>query len=202
MNRSNRKKQMLFLGSVLCLGMALSSCATHDEMTVDKKIVQENGMDHASVVTMGSPRLDASKPSTISWSGRIEVLGDVSDEDRARLQALVTTLCEQYINQKGYTVVSGEGDFQLSAIVSVEQSNTSALLLKKAGIDPGIAGSPVGQNAAGQQRGKGSLLLELKQGRTSRWKGAVQMYTDSTMDPALRQQRVARAVAQLIATWP
>ena len=152
-------------------------------------------MDRASIVTMGSPKLDRSKPSSLSWAGQVEVVGDVPDRERLRLQQLVQTLCEQGSERKGYPV-TGDGDFQLLAIIVMEAGeDTSALLLGSAGIDPGIAGSK-------QAHGKGALVLELRQGRTVRWRGAVQIYTDTALDETLRDQRLAHAVAQLLSTWP
>jgi hypothetical protein len=185
-------KIFIYIATVLLL---LSACASEQQATVTP--VKTNPvMGRSAIVTMGKPNLDRSKPSTLSWISAVEVVGGREGIPNSEIQQQLQRIVQSYIVNKGYPVVPTNGDFQLQArIVLANAVETEQLLQERGGIDPGLVG-------ADQEAGKGSLVIELKQGRALRWRGAVQIYILPEYDPVISTQRIERAVAQLLQTWP
>lgn len=189
---------ILFAG----MGLVLVACSTSSTNTsavaknTDEDAATLEAMSRAAIVVTGSPRLDATKPSTISWLGSLSVVGKHQTLSADELQQRLTQIVNQQIVAKGYPVISSGGDFQLDGVVvlaGAEDENT--LLRESGGIDPGLAGIH-------DALGKGTLILELKQGRVTRWKGTVQIYIAPQFDQAIALRRIEYAVAQLLGTWP
>lgn len=183
------------------IGLVLVACSASNPNTSVVKNADEDAatleaMSRAAIVVTGSPRLDVTKPSTISWLGSLSVVGKHQTLSADELQQRLTQIVNQQIVAKGYPVIPSGGDFQLDGVVvlaGVEDENI--LLRESGGIDPGLAGID-------DALGKGTLILELKQGRVTRWKGTVQIYIAPQFDQAVALRRIEYAVAQLLGTWP
>jgi hypothetical protein len=193
---------LFFLIASVSLALISCSSTSPDTPSTLKAIHRDEAMleamGRAAIIVTGTPRLDASKPSTISWLGSLNVVGKhrTLTEDQLRLQ--LTQIINQQIMIKGYPVVSNGGDFQLDGVVVLAGTeDAQALLRESGGMDPGLAG--IGDEA---HLGKGTLLLELKQGRVTRWKGSVQIYVAPQFDEAVALRRIEYVVHQLLSTWP
>jgi len=153
-------------------------------------------MGRSAIVTTGKLNLDRTKPSTLSWVDSVDVVGQSSVVSNADMQQQIQRIVESQIIYKGYPVVPSNGDFQLYAtLVLANDKDKQILLHETGGIDPGLVG-------ADQTAGKGSLVIELRQGRTLRWRGAVQIYILPEYDQVIATQRIVHAVSQLLQTWP
>jgi len=144
--------------------------------------------------------LDPHKPSYISWSSPVEVLAKVDDAQITLLKNAMQSAIESQSYQKGYPIITMQGDFQMQALLMLGDntqgiSGAQSDLLHMAGIDPGVAGST-------SAPGKGSLVIELRQGHAVRWRGAVQIYLLPDADANTIAQRLQKAVAELLLTWP
>lgn len=182
----------LFLPATLLL-LSLLACAP---VPVTGNAAADPVLGRSSIVTTGTPNLDRSKPSSLSWIGAVEVIGQREGVATTDVQQQVQSIVQTHIMSKGYPVLMANGDFQLQAtLVFASDSNRDILLQETGGTDPGLVGRE--QNA-----GKGSLVIELKQGRALRWRGAVQIYILPEYDAVMARQRIERAVAQLLQTWP
>src|SRR5690606_29677766 len=121
----------------------------------------------AAIVVTGSPRLDPDKPSTISWLGSLGIAGSHQTLGPDELRQHLVQAINRQIMAKGYPLVSDGGDFQLDGVVVLAGAeDENSLLRESGGIDPGLPA--VGDES---HLGKGTLVLELKQGRVTRWKG-------------------------------
>ena len=179
-----------------CTLVACSSSAPTVGSAALKEQEMIEALGRAAVVTTGTPRLDRSKPSTISWLGSLDVSGQHPTLSAEQLRQRVSTLINQQIMSRGYAVVSEDGDFQLQGVLVLADSDDSERVLRESGgLDPGLTSSQ-------QLPGKGSLVLELKQGRISRWKGSVQIYIAPQYEQAAAARRIEHAVNQLLSTWP
>lgn len=186
------------------IGLALVACTTSKTTTsstipnVDSDGGIMEAMSRAAIVVTGSPRLDASKPSTISWLGSLGVAGKHEALSTDELRQRLTQIINQQIMARGYPVTSGGGDFQLDGVVVLAGADDEMILLRESGgMDPGLAG--IGDES---HLGKGTLVLELKQGRVTRWKGTVQIYIAPHFEEAVALRRIEYAIAQLLSTWP
>jgi len=196
-----RRLGILFLLFTVMGFIACSSTPPKDTQNAADAAV----MGRTSVVSIGSLNLDPQKPSTISWSSAVMVVGSDDDAKTDFLKNTTQVAIEKQIAHRGYPVVSMAGDYQMTALLVLgsngqeEQSSTDSLshseLLQSAGIDPGLAKSD-------RAAGKGSLVLELRQGHVLRWRGAVQLYILPQYDPAIASLRIQYAAAQLLLTWP
>lgn len=194
-------KRILTFFLFTALWVTLNSCSTAtppvaapaanpDEMS------ELEAMSRAAIVVTGSPRLDATKPSTISWVGSLDVAGKHQTLSADELRQYFTQVINEQILAKGYVVVPEDGDFQLDGVVVLAGAEDEATLLRESGgLDPGLAGTA-------ENLGKGTLVLALKQGRVTRWKGTVQIYVAPKFDRAIAERRIDYAVAQLLGTWP
>jgi hypothetical protein len=186
---------------ILVFAMLLAGCSSSAPKPSNSPPVQlDNALSRASVVSMGTPNLDPHKPSYISWSSPVEVLAKTDETRIILLRNAVQSAIESQAYHKGYPVIAMQGDFQMQALLMLGD-NTQGIngaqsdLLHMAGIDPGVAG-----NAAAP--GKGSLVIELRQGHAVRWRGAVQIYLLPDSDANTIAQRLQQAVAELLTTWP
>lgn len=174
------------------VGLALAACSTPDSST---SITQE-AMGRAAIVVTGTPRLDVAKPSTISWLGSLGVVGKHQTLGADELRQRLTQVINQQIMAKGYPVAGSDGDFQLDGVIVLAGAEDESTLLRESGgMDPGLAGIH-------EALGKGTLVLELKQGRVTRWKGTVQIYIAPHFDEVIALRRIEYAVGQLLGTWP
>ena len=181
-----------FLGVLL---LSLAACTTVP-VADDASASADHVLGRSSIVTTGTPHLDHNKPSTLSWLGAVEVVGQREGYTNAEVQQQIQSIVQSQIVSKGYPVLTANGDFQLQAtLVFASDSDRGVLLQETGGSDPGLVGRE-------QTAGKGSLVIELKQGRALRWRGAVQIYLMPGYDPVMARQRIERAVAQLLQTWP
>jgi len=185
-----------------CIGFILASCAASDKKPLAETAADEaallEAMSRAAIVVTGSPRLSATKPSTISWLGNLDVVGKHKTLSADELRLHLTQVINQQIMIKGYPMLSDGGDFQLDGVVILSAAEDENVLLRESGgMDPGLAG--IGDES---QLGKGTLVLELKQGRVTRWKGTVQIYIAPHFDETVALRRIEYAVAQLLGTWP
>jgi hypothetical protein len=186
---------MKFCFYTVALLTLLGACST---ASVDKSTsaIKNPVLGRSAIVTMGSLNLEHTKPSTFSWSDGVEIVGERDGVSNAELQQQIQGIVESQIVSKGYPVLPVNGDFQLHAtLIIASDSDKQTLLHETGGIDPGLMGGDQGA-------GKGSLMLELRQGRALRWRGAVQIYILPEYDPVIARQRIERAVAQLLLTWP
>jgi len=191
---------LLYAGTVF----VLSSCVTSSKNVspeahhVADEAAMLEAMSRAAIVVTGSPRLDPAKPSTISWIGSLSVAGKHQTLSADELRQRLTQIINQQIMTKGYPVVSSGGDFQMDGVVVLAGADDEkTLLIESGGMDPGLAG--IGDKS---HLGKGTLVLELKQGRVTRWKGTVQIYIAPHFDEAIALRRIEYVVAQLLGTWP
>jgi len=171
---------------------------------------KEAALGRASVVMMGSLNLDPHKPTTISWLSPVAVAGEQDDAQAETLKAIVRFALQNQIAHKGYPLLNADGDYQMRALVvlgngqpphpdvtaeSQDKLLAQSELMQRAGIDPGLVGGEITQ-------GKGSLVIELRQGRALRWRGAVQIYLLPGSSDQITTERIEHAVAQLLFTWP
>lgn len=160
----------------------------------------QDALSRAAVVAIGVPRLDRSKPSTISWKTPVIISGADNYAQVELIHGIAHTAIQQQIMQKGYPVLPAGGDFQLSAVVIMDEDKAATAeqrsrLFDNTGIDPGL-------NANASPNGRGSLVIELTQGLVVRWRGAVQIYILPQLSAADISRRINYAVSQLLATWP
>jgi hypothetical protein len=195
-------RHTLFFMFFASLWLALGACSTTTKsvpVSGDHHTDEMNeleAMSRAAIVVTGSPRLDATKPSTISWVGDLDVTGKHQTLSAEELRQHLTQVVNEQILAKGYSVVPDGGDFQLDGVVVLAGAKDELTLLRESGgLDPGLAG-------VNDHLGKGTLVLELKQGRVTRWKGTVQIYIAPQFDQAIALRRIEYAVAQLLGTWP
>jgi len=182
------------LSSCVTASKSLSPEADH---AIDETAMLE-AMSRAAIVVTGTPRLDPAKPSTISWIGSLSVAGKHQTLSTDELRQHLTQVINQQILAKGYPVASGDGDFQLDGVVVLAGADDEkTLLMESGGMDPGLAGV-----SDESHLGKGTLMLELRQGRVTRWKGTVQIFIAPHFDEAIALRRIEYAVAQLLGTWP
>ncbi len=168
------------------------------ELTPEQRQMVQDYIDlsRSSIVTMGKANLDRNKPSTLSWSGGVRMLGNPPPHvNPDTVTTTIYSMCNDYIHRKGYYVVPYAGDFQIEALLVFDDGTDRMLMLREAGIDPGL-----GSDQGGKQ--KGALVIKLKQGRAVRWRGAVQVYIAEDLSEQERRHRVSKAVAQLLSTWP
>jgi len=188
-------KQVFFWAVLLCAA-GLSACAPVQETPATGGQVidtSEQKFERSSIVTIGSPRLDPERPSSISWGGEILVFDGSHDAGKRNIALSIRRACEQQVAAKGYHFLPTAGDFQLYAIAVVDTPEHAARqILQEAGFDPGLAGKD----------DKGSLILELRQGRAVRWRGVVQILAVPDLDETQRFNRISFAVGQLIYSWP
>lgn len=191
---------LLFAGMTFVLSACVVSSknvSPEVDRAIDEAAMSE-AMSRAAIVVTGSPRLDAAKPSTISWLGSLGVAGKHQTLSADELRQRLTQVINQQIMAKGYPVTPNDGDFQLDGVVVLAGAeDEKILLMESGGMDPGLAG--VGDES---RLGKGTLVLELKQGRVTRWKGTVQIYVAPHFDEAVALRRIEYAVGQLLGTWP
>lgn len=160
----------------------------------------QEALSRAAVVAIGAPRLDRTKPSTISWKTPVIISGADTYAQIEQIRGIAHTAIQQQIMEKGYPVLPAGGDFQLSAVVVIDQGKAAeaqqrSRLFDNTGIDPGL-------NANASSSGRGSLVIELTQGLVVRWRGAVQIYILPQLSAADISRRINYAVSQLLATWP
>lgn len=186
------------------LGIVLAACTTTGKNTlkavdgVTDDATRLEAMSRTAIVVTGTPRLDAEKPSTISWLGSLDVVGKHQTLSADELRQHLTQVINEQIMAKGYPLVSSGGDFQLDGVIVIAGAEDESTLLRESGgIDPGLAG--IGDES---HLGKGTLVLELKQGRVTRWKGTVQLYIAPQFDQVVALRRIEYAVGQLLVTWP
>lgn len=180
---------------LMCLVLAACSITAPSDTLLSDPSVKE-AMGRMAIVTVGSPRLDSAKPTSISWLARLDVVGEHETLSTEELRQYLTGAISGQIMNKGYPVIPQDGDFQLYAVVILEDKPDESFLLQESGgMDPGLAGSET-------VSGKGTLVLELKQGRVTRWKGTVQIYIAPQFDRQVALQRIEAAIAQLLSTWP
>lgn len=183
----------LLRGAVLL--MSLSAC-TFVPVVPDSSAKFNPVMGRSAIVTMGKPGLDRAKPSTLSWVDAVDVVGQRDGVSNTEMQQQVQYIIQNHIVSKGYPMVAAHGDFQLHAtLVLATDIDKQILLHETGGIDPGLAGGD-------QTTGKGSLVIELRQGRALRWRGAVQIYILPEYNAVIATQRIEHAVARLLQTWP
>jgi hypothetical protein len=185
---------------ILVFAMLLAGCTAVRKPETTSPVHHDNALGRASVVSMGTPNLDPHKPSYISWSSPVEVLAKTNEAQLTVLKNAVQSAIESQTDHKGYPVIAIQGDFQMQALLVLGDntqglSGTHSELLQMAGIDPGVAGSAAAP-------GKGSLVIELRQGHAVRWRGAVQIYLLPDSDASTIAQRLQQAVAELLTTWP
>jgi len=187
---------------VATLVLVLTACVSSAPSSDDLARNPDDALTRASAISTGTPGLDSRRPSTISWAAPVSVVADVKDAQLALLKDNVQAAIETQIVHKGYPVVFMQGDFQMQALLVLGTNRSkdgnslgSSELLKLGGVDPGLMG-----NASAP--GKGSLIIELRQGRALRWRGAVQVYLLPDTDPAVVAQRIQKAVAELLLAWP
>lgn len=185
-----------FAGLVFVLAACTSSNGISPAGGLPRDAAEMEALSRAAIVTTGSPRLDVAKPSTISWLASLDVVGKHQTLSVDEVRQHLTNVINNQIMAKGYPLVSDDGDFQLEAVVVLADSEDENTLLRASGgMDPGLAGIP-------ESPGKGTLVMELKQGRVTRWKGTVQIYIAPQFDQAIAWRRIEYAVAQLLGTWP
>lgn len=184
---------------IILLQSMLGACSTQPLSVQEKPLADDSvgeAMSRAAIVTTGTPRLDPAKPSRISWLGKLDVMGQHQTLSQEELSQHLTTVINQQVMVKGYPLASESGDFRLQGVlVLADQQDERSVLRASGGMDPGLMGSD-------QSPGKGTLVLELKQGRVTRWKGSVQIYIAAQFDQAVALRRIEVAVAQLLTTWP
>lgn len=184
-------KLWLWSAMVLLLGACTAAPVDPDASAQANPV-----MGRSAIVATGKPNLDHTKPSTLSWADAVEVVGQHSAASSTEMQQQVQSIVQTQIMSKGYPVLMANGDFQIHAtLVLASDSDKQLLLQETGGTDPGLVGRD-------ESAGKGSLIIELKQGRALRWRGAVQIYILPDYDPAIARQRIEHAVAQLLQTWP
>jgi len=183
--------------------LGLLACSSPPPKTAQNSM-DDPALGRTSVVSTGSLNLDPQKPSTISWSSAVEVVGSDDDAKTLFLENTTQSAVESQISHKGYPLVSMMGDYQMTALLvlgmngQVNKTPTDPAhseLMQKTGIDPGLAGST-------QAAGKGSLVIELRQGHALRWRGVAQIYILPEYNPDIARLRIEYAVAQLLLTWP
>jgi hypothetical protein len=97
-------------------------------------------------------------------------------------------------------VVIRDGLFQLhvTLVQAASDEENRSILLREVGLDPGLPRLAVQRDDIR----KVSLILDLKQGRVSRWKGVVQVLLLPGSNEDMRRSRITHAVRQLLVTWP
>lgn len=187
-----------------CIAAALLTVTGGCVVAPDSKKVlsahEQEAFARSAVVAVGVPRLDSAKPSTISWKIPVVVSGADNDAQIELIRGITHSAIQRQIIEKGYPVLSVGGDFQLSAVVIIDASKAEAGrehsdLFDKTGIDPGLKSTT-------SSDGKGSLVIELRQGLAVRWRGAVQIHILPQLSGADISRRINYAVSQLLTTWP
>lgn len=149
-------------------------------------------LSRAAIVSSGSPRLDPTQPSSISWDGRIKVGGIADEQQAVELAEQIRGILQRQIRAKGYSLLSMAGDFQLEVALVRESPSQTGATLQTTGIDAGLSADAA----------TGTLVLALRQGRVQRWRGAVQIVAMPELTDNERYQRIQTAVGQLLTLWP
>jgi hypothetical protein len=157
-------------------------------------------LQRASILSIGTPRLVPGR-TAISWGDSIKLRGKsrVFPEVQ-KIARDAAFICQQQIQSKGYAVVPQDGLFQLyvTLVQAATLEENREILLSEVGLAPGLPGLDVDRDDIG----KLSLILDLKQGRVSRWKGVTQLLLLPGSSEEMRNQRITHAVKQLLSTWP
>lgn len=180
--------------------VSLGACTAIPDSQKISSVHEREALARSTVVAVGTPKLDPAKPSTISWKIPVVVSGADNYAGVELIRGITHSAIQQQITDKGYPIISVGGDFQLSAVVIIDTSKTGAdhehsELFDKTGMDPGL-------KSASSADGKGSLVIELRQGLAVRWRGAVQIHILPQLSGADVARRINYAVSQLLATWP
>jgi hypothetical protein len=149
-----------------------------------------------ALVTVGDMKQAVPDGGVYGWSpGLAAIYGDTPVSE-AHLARLIQDAIRDRLAEKGYSIGDTNTDLIVGYALVMENAVSDAAISQLSGLQPGLVGS--------NSYEKGTLIIDITSAsrRRSIWRGAVQANVDFDLPDDVRQERLSRAVAMLLAELP
>jgi len=186
-----RMRPFLLLSGLIIL---VCSCSS------SQPVALPTGADTNVVLTVKKPSTAFPTGSTFSWAADAGMIYPDPRLDATNIRKLLMAAITSHLEARGYWFADNGGDYQVSFVAALRESLSDIELSKRFGINPGMVGDSLDQNAYD----KATIIIDIKSAADGilLWRSAMQGFAVFNLDDDERKTRVNNAVTQLFSSLP